>query len=900
MDLQLSPANSSPLSPFTEPIEPSNGVPSPSSLPSLQTLLHMQSNGKVQAEGSVGRPPSDSSDLSSFDGSDDEPVSQGTKGLVPNEDEDEEDDEEEDGEEDEEDEEDEAEEDEDEEEEPEADLPTPVRRPLHQQPYKQQQQSSPSTSRHRLSHSPIVNRTAVSNASIAPPGSSAYPSTRSPTLGSPPRRAGSRTPTSNRHLRQPVTPSNLISNTSPSLVSASASASVSKPAPPISLLASHVSATQQDQAARVFPPAPQSLSSTLSDSDEEPDEEDEDEDGEGQLDMDVTPEQEQRPRGAVDVDMDAEADAENEDEDEDEDEDGDSVLAERSIRSQSTTVPPKTSVPIGGLEVKTPQDPINLGLEDIQVEEGEFFENDALSETAGINHVKHDHLFVPSSTGIEPIITVEDGQVVSESNGNQTRVSDDIEDQDQLVQKSLLKDKQPSDFESVVINGQANGNSKEETQQQSPVEEKELLEKHVGGVKITEAVEAAEEQSKDEDHPKALKTSTKPDVIITTVDENPSGVLPSHSLLAQQRADALEALLKIEIAFARLRDKFHVERMEQCLKEEEQLLDESHPVLAHFQSRLSDLRARELVYMGKRSKTFEVSLEKVQQADIEAIWEWWRNGREELQRDMMADVMRKRRRVDREKRAVEGGRPKRPLPVPPQNASKRTRQDSQPPDLEDLLPGSFFHHRPEERRRIREEREAIGPRPGLLGLDERSRDVDLQLLGIGSSIRFRPFEQAQHPLMVPPNPMAHHHHHHHPLHPPPPPPPQSTAQLASQQYHNVHYPPGPSHHAMALSGGGSQGIPYPFRQGMPSYPAEQQQHQQQQPSSHQHSNLQSQHQNQHMLVHHQPTLSSSQQQQQASQQQQHNSHPYLFNGLSNGGSFSQPHLSSHPGASFET
>lgn len=55
---------------------------------------------------------------------------------------------------------------------------------------------------------------------------------------------------------------------------------------------------------------------------------------------------------------------------------------------------------------------------------------------------------------------------------------------------------------------------------------------------------------------------------------------------------------------------------------------------------------------------FEASLEKVQQADVSAIWEWWRNGREELQRDMMADVMRKRRRVDREKRAVEGGRRK--------------------------------------------------------------------------------------------------------------------------------------------------------------------------------------------------------------------------------------------------
>jgi hypothetical protein len=82
----------------------------------------------------------------------------------------------------------------------------------------------------------------------------------------------------------------------------------------------------------------------------------------------------------------------------------------------------------------------------------------------------------------------------------------------------------------------------------------------------------------------------------------------------------------------------------------------SHPVLIALQSRLAALRQRELGIAARRLAEVEREHENVRKADISGVWEWWRNGREELQRDMMADVMRKRRRVDREKRTVEGGR----------------------------------------------------------------------------------------------------------------------------------------------------------------------------------------------------------------------------------------------------
>lgn len=83
---------------------------------------------------------------------------------------------------------------------------------------------------------------------------------------------------------------------------------------------------------------------------------------------------------------------------------------------------------------------------------------------------------------------------------------------------------------------------------------------------------------------------------------------------------------------------------------------DTHPLLTQVQTRLTALRDRELSSIEARHVVARKESGLVEQADVGAIWEWWRNGREELQRDMMADVMRKRRRVDREKRAVEGGR----------------------------------------------------------------------------------------------------------------------------------------------------------------------------------------------------------------------------------------------------
>lgn len=148
----------------------------------------------------------------------------------------------------------------------------------------------------------------------------------------------------------------------------------------------------------------------------------------------------------------------------------------------------------------------------------------------------------------------------------------------------------------------------------------------------------------------------------------------------------------------------------------------------------------------------------------------------------------------------------RPLPVAPPGPPRPSSRKE--PALEDLLPSSYLNYRPEEKRKMREEREAWGPRPGLLGLNERGRDNDLDLLGIGPSTRyhqhqaqmFRTFDAHGQPMMG--GPPMHHPHHvmqnqppqpYHTLQPhayapqPPPPPPHSADGVYLQQQNRPPY-----------------------------------------------------------------------------------------------------------------
>ncbi|KAF6767230.1 Sds3-like protein [Kalmanozyma brasiliensis GHG001] len=128
---------------------------------------------------------------------------------------------------------------------------------------------------------------------------------------------------------------------------------------------------------------------------------------------------------------------------------------------------------------------------------------------------------------------------------------------------------------------------------------------------------------------------------------------------AIRRQDAMEALTKIEIGFAMLRDRLYVERLQEISKEGDMILDGTHPELLHLNKAIEMRRQRrtELVEMWFEQQ--EQQYERVAKAEEFAAWSIWRSSCASLRRDMMDEYSRKRRRLDREKRTLDAPRPAR-------------------------------------------------------------------------------------------------------------------------------------------------------------------------------------------------------------------------------------------------
>lgn len=170
-----------------------------------------------------------------------------------------------------------------------------------------------------------------------------------------------------------------------------------------------------------------------------------------------------------------------------------------------------------------------------------------------------------------------------------------------------------------------------------------------------------------------------------------SDLQPAH------RAEALDVLATIELKFALLRERVYVEKME-GLAWEEALVGEgmlsmismllhlstpfldhtgSHPELLHLQRELLKRRDKR-IELATRKRSYEIAnVTKRRRMDEDATWSWWkvspltcdivhRNdvynlqlARDELQTDMISETNRKRRRLERERRAMERPQPGR-------------------------------------------------------------------------------------------------------------------------------------------------------------------------------------------------------------------------------------------------
>lgn len=167
----------------------------------------------------------------------------------------------------------------------------------------------------------------------------------------------------------------------------------------------------------------------------------------------------------------------------------------------------------------------------------------------------------------------------------------------------------------------------------------------------TESKHAQADQA-DAEHPDTAAGTPAPDVAEQDDDT-------STDEAAIRRQEAMEALTKIEIGFAMLRDRLYVERLQEISKEGDMILEGTHPELLHLTKAIETRRERRTELVDLWFEHQEKQYERVAKAEEFAAWSIWRSSCAGLRRDMMDEYSRKRRRLDREKRTLDAPRPAR-------------------------------------------------------------------------------------------------------------------------------------------------------------------------------------------------------------------------------------------------
>ncbi|GAK67229.1 uncharacterized protein PAN0_017c5455 [Moesziomyces antarcticus] len=176
--------------------------------------------------------------------------------------------------------------------------------------------------------------------------------------------------------------------------------------------------------------------------------------------------------------------------------------------------------------------------------------------------------------------------------------------------------------------------------------------KPAGDAEADADVKAADADHADADQLDTAAGTPAPDAVEPDEDA-------STDEAAIRRQEAMEALTKIEIGFAMLRDRLYVERLQEISKEGEMIVDGTHPELLHLNKAIESRRQRRTQLVDMWFEQQEQQYERVANAEEFAAWSIWRSSCASLRRDMMDDFSRKRRRLDREKRTLDAPRPAR-------------------------------------------------------------------------------------------------------------------------------------------------------------------------------------------------------------------------------------------------
>lgn len=121
----------------------------------------------------------------------------------------------------------------------------------------------------------------------------------------------------------------------------------------------------------------------------------------------------------------------------------------------------------------------------------------------------------------------------------------------------------------------------------------------------------------------------------------------------RKRAEAMEALTKIEIEFAKLRDLLYIERLADIERERIGIETGTHPELIHL-THLIELRRNRKLELAKKWLDGLEGAYRIQYDEREhANWHHWEDERGRTRSRMLDDANSKRRRLEREKRALE-------------------------------------------------------------------------------------------------------------------------------------------------------------------------------------------------------------------------------------------------------
>ncbi|EJD01832.1 uncharacterized protein FOMMEDRAFT_147036 [Fomitiporia mediterranea MF3/22] len=192
------------------------------------------------------------------------------------------------------------------------------------------------------------------------------------------------------------------------------------------------------------------------------------------------------------------------------------------------------------------------------------------------------------------------------------------------------------------------------------------------------------------------------------------------------RAEALDVLAQIELRFALVREALYVEKMEDLAVEEALVLRGLHPEMIHLQNELQTRHDTRLELAAKKRSYEDEHVTLMRKMDEKSIWSWWKFERNDLQTNMFADSNRKRRRLEREKRALD--RPSLPQRIPPPPAGRVPAKPLSVRELVKFASLDAVQDRPKLKRKRREPLDQNYAYPSLSVLSPQEIQTDLQLL----------------------------------------------------------------------------------------------------------------------------------------------------------------------------